>query len=55
MRNRAGLQHRINDLAHMNLVKPQNIATSVSYFRSWVAQRGFAKYPGKPAYRPFTD
>lgn len=55
MRNRAGLQYRINDLTHMNLVKPQNIATFVSYFRYWVAQRGLARYLGNSAYRPFID
>lgn len=52
MHSHADLQHRINTLAQM---KPHDFDSFVSCVRYWVAQRGFARYVRKSAYKPLDD
>jgi hypothetical protein len=47
----AELQRRMDTLTQM---KPHDLASFVSSFHYWVAQRGLAKYRGKGRYRNFT-
>jgi hypothetical protein len=52
MHTHADLQYRINNLTQM---KPHDFDSFVSCIRYWVAQRGFARYVKKSAYKPLDD
>jgi hypothetical protein len=52
VRKHADLQHHINTLTHM---EPHDLASFISCFRVWIAQRGPANYLHKSWYNPFTN